>query len=43
MRMSMCACVVRVAGRVQLHVRVCMCDATWHVRLGVCECVVEQT
>lgn len=26
--MSMGACVVRVAGRVQLHVRVCMCDAT---------------
>lgn len=38
MRMSMCACVVRVAGREQLHVRVCMCDATWPVRLGACEC-----
>lgn len=38
MRMSMCACVVRVAGRVQLHVRACMCDARWHVHLGTCEC-----
>lgn len=34
--MSMGACVVLVAGCVQLHVRVCMCDATWHVCLGVC-------